>query len=156
MDIHPCIFIISISELITFLEIESSLTLTSIRNSEKYVKRKDLAIDAINDIVKDQQDFDNFIDVQNLVREAINEPLKQIVEVIRLVLERTPAELAADIVDRGITLAGGGSLLRNLDVLLRQATGLPVVLAEDPLTAVVVGSGRILDRLDLFKDVTLQ
>ncbi len=90
------------------------------------------------------------------VREAINEPLKQIVEVIRLVLERTPAELASDIVDRGITLAGGGSLLRNLDVLLRQATGLPVMLAEDPLTAVVVGSGRILDRLDLFKDVTLQ
>ena len=72
-----------------------------------------------------------------------------------MVLERTPAELAADIVDRGITLAGGGALLRNLDVMLQQATGLPVVLAEDPLTAVVVGSGRILDRLDLFKDVTI-
>jgi len=90
------------------------------------------------------------------VREALTEPLKQIIEVVRLVLERTPAELASDIVDRGITLAGGGSLLRNLDVLLRQATGLPVVLAEDPLTCVVVGSGKILDRLDLFKDVTIQ
>ena len=90
------------------------------------------------------------------VREALAEPLKQIIEVVRLVLERTPAELASDIVDRGITLAGGGALLRNLDVLLRQATGLPVVLAEDPLTAVVVGSGKILDRLDLFKDVTIQ
>ncbi len=90
------------------------------------------------------------------VREALAEPLKQIVEVVRTVLERTPAELASDIVDRGITLAGGGALLRNLDVMLRQATGLPVVLAEDPLTAVVVGSGRILDRLDLFKDVTIQ
>jgi len=90
------------------------------------------------------------------VREALTEPLKQIIEVVRLVLERTPAELASDIVDRGITLAGGGALLRNLDVLLRQATGLPVVLAEDPLTCVVVGSGRILDRLDLFKDVTVQ
>jgi rod shape-determining protein MreB len=89
------------------------------------------------------------------VREALSEPLKQIIEVVRLVLERTPAELASDIVDRGITLAGGGALLRNLDVLLRQATGLPVVLAEDPLTAVVVGSGKILDRLDLFKDVTI-
>lgn len=89
------------------------------------------------------------------VREALTEPLKQIYEVIRVVLERTPAELAADIVDRGITLAGGGALLRNLDVMLQQATGLPVVLAEDPLTAVVVGSGRILDRLDLFKDVTI-
>ena len=90
------------------------------------------------------------------VREALAEPLKQIVEVVRLVLERTPAELASDIVDRGVTLAGGGALLRNLDVLLHQATGLPVVLADDPLTAVVVGSGRILDRLDLFKDVTIQ
>lgn len=90
------------------------------------------------------------------VREALSEPLRQIIEVIRLVLERTPAELAADIVDRGITLAGGGVLLRNLDVLLRQATGLPVVLAEDPLTAVVLGSGKILDRLELFKDVTIQ
>ncbi len=90
------------------------------------------------------------------VREALAEPLKQIYEVIRIVLERTPAELASDIVDRGITLAGGGSLLRNLDVMLRQATTLPVTLAEDPLTAVVVGSGRILDRLDLFKDVTIQ
>ena len=90
------------------------------------------------------------------VREALAEPLRQIVEVIRLVLERTPAELASDIVDRGITMAGGGALLRNLDKLIHQSTGLPVVLAEDPLTAVVVGSGRILDRLDLFKDVTIQ
>lgn len=90
------------------------------------------------------------------VREALNEPLKQIVEVIRQALERTPPELAADIMDRGITLAGGGALLRNLDVLLQQETGLPVVLAEDPLTAVVVGSGRILDHLDLLKDVTIQ
>ncbi len=90
------------------------------------------------------------------VRDSLSEPLKQIVEVIRLVLERTPAELASDIVDRGITMAGGGSLLRNLDMLVQQATGLNVVLAEDPLTAVVVGSGKILDRLDLFKDVTIQ
>jgi rod shape-determining protein MreB len=90
------------------------------------------------------------------VREALNEPLKQIVEVIHQALERTPPELAADIMDRGITLAGGGALLRNLDQLLHQETGLPVVLAEDPLTAVVVGSGKILDHLDLLKDVTIQ
>jgi len=89
------------------------------------------------------------------VREALSEPLKQIVEVIRQALERTPPELAADIMDRGITLAGGGALLRNLDVLLQQETGLPVVLAEDPLTAVVMGSGKILDHLDLLKDVTI-
>jgi rod shape-determining protein MreB len=90
------------------------------------------------------------------VREALSEPLRQIVEVVRQVLERTPAELASDIVDRGFTLAGGGSLLRNLDMLLQQATGLPVVLAEDPLTAVVVGSGKILDNMELLKDVTIQ
>ena len=76
------------------------------------------------------------------VREALAEPIKQIVEVIRQVLEQTPAELAVDIVERGITLAGGGALLRNLDKRLQQETGLPVVLAEDPLTAVVVGSGK--------------
>ncbi len=90
------------------------------------------------------------------IREALNEPIKQIVEVIRLVLERTPAELASDIVDRGITLAGGGSLLRNFDQLVQHMTGLPVVLAEDPLTAVVVGSGRILDNPELLKEVTMR
>ncbi|MCB0325500.1 MAG: rod shape-determining protein [Bdellovibrionales bacterium] len=90
------------------------------------------------------------------IREALSEPVKQIVEVVRQVLERTPAELASDIVDRGITLAGGGALLRNLDKMVQKMTGLPVVLAEDPLTAVVVGSGKILDNLDELKDVTIR
>lgn len=90
------------------------------------------------------------------VREALDEPIKHIVEVIRQVLERTPAELAADIVERGITLAGGGALLRNLDKLVQQLTGLQVLLAEDPLTAVVMGSGKILDNLELLKDVTIR
>lgn len=90
------------------------------------------------------------------VREALQEPIRQIVEVIRQVLERTPAELAADIVDRGITLAGGGALLRNLDKLIQQMTGLQVILAEDPLTAVVMGSGKILDNFELLKDVTIK
>jgi rod shape-determining protein MreB len=93
---------------------------------------------------------------ENEIREALHEPIKQIIEVIRQVLERTPAELASDIVDRGITLAGGGSLLRNLDKMIHRMTGLPVILAEDPLTAVVLGSGKILDNLDLLKDVTIQ
>jgi rod shape-determining protein MreB and related proteins len=89
------------------------------------------------------------------VREALIEPIKQIVEVIRQVLERTPAELASDIVERGVTLAGGGALLRNLDRLLSEVTGLPVVLAEDPLTAVVMGSGKVLDNPELLKEVTI-
>jgi rod shape-determining protein MreB len=71
-------------------------------------------------------------------------------------LERIPPELAADIVDKGIVLVGGGSLLRNLDVLLGEETGLPFTIPEDPLTAVVLGSGRALDELDLLKNVMLQ
>ncbi len=90
------------------------------------------------------------------IRDALIEPIKQIVEVIRQVLEQTPAELASDIVERGVTLAGGGALLRNLDRLLSEITGLPVVLAEDPLTAVVVGSGKILDNPMLLREVTMQ
>lgn len=92
---------------------------------------------------------------ENEIREALHEPIKQIAEVIRQVLERTPAELSSDIVDRGITMAGGGSLLRNLDKMIQRMTGLPVLLAEDPLTAVVVGSGRVLDNLELLKEVTI-
>lgn len=87
--------------------------------------------------------------------EALQDPVKQIIEVTRQALERTPPELASDIVDRGITLAGGGSLLRNLDNALRDETGFPVVLAEDPLTAVVLGSGKILDHFEELKDVTV-
>src|SRR5207249_1621298 len=75
------------------------------------------------------------------IRDSLLEPINQIVEAVRIGLERTPPELASDIVDKGIVLAGGGSLLRNLDTLLREETGLPVVLADDPLTAVVMGAG---------------
>ena len=89
------------------------------------------------------------------IREALSEPINAIVEAVRIALERTPPELAADIVDKGIVLAGGGALLRNLDALLREETGLPVVIAEDPLSCVVLGSGRVLDELDLLKQVTV-
>jgi rod shape-determining protein MreB len=94
------------------------------------------------------------IDAQE-IREALSETINAIVEAVRIALERTPPELAADIVDKGIVLAGGGALLRNLDVLLREETGLPVVIAEDPLSCVVLGSGKILDELDLLKQVTV-
>jgi rod shape-determining protein MreB len=89
------------------------------------------------------------------IREALSEPINAIVEAVRISLERTPPELAADIVDKGIVLAGGGALLRNLDQLLREETGLPVVIAEDPLSCVVLGSGSVLDELDLLKQVTV-
>ncbi len=83
------------------------------------------------------------------VRESLSEPVSAIVETVRGALERTPPELAADIVDRGIVLAGGGGLLRGIDVLLKEETGLPVTVAEDPLSAVVMGTGKVLDELDL-------
>ncbi len=90
------------------------------------------------------------------VREALSETVNQVVELAKIALERTPPELAADIVDKGIVLVGGGALLRNLDVLLREATGLPVMLAEDPLTAVAIGTGRTLDDLSLLKEVAIR
>ncbi len=89
------------------------------------------------------------------IREAIVEPVNAIVEAVKITLERTPPELSADIVDRGIVLTGGGALLRNLDVLLKEETGLPVIVADDPLTCVVMGSGRALDQIELFRNVTI-
>jgi len=87
------------------------------------------------------------------IRDSLVEPLNQIVEAVQISLERTPPELASDIVDRGIVLAGGGALLRNLDMLIREETGLPVVLADDPLTAVVMGAGKVLEEISLLKEV---
>lgn len=89
------------------------------------------------------------------VREALREPVSAIVNTIKLALENTPPELSADIVDRGIVLAGGGALLRGIDLLLREETGLPIILAEDPLAAVVIGVGKALDEIDLLKKISI-
>src|SRR6188768_3155798 len=90
------------------------------------------------------------------VREALAEPVNQIVDAVRSVLERTPPELAADIVDRGVVLTGGSAQLRNLDVLLREETGLPVMVCENPQLAVVLGTGRVLDELGLLREIALR
>ncbi|MCS7082624.1 MAG: rod shape-determining protein [Bacteroidetes bacterium] len=87
------------------------------------------------------------------VREAIREPVQAIVEAVVRSLERTPPELAADIVERGIMLTGGGALLRGLDRLIRERVQLPVHVADDPLTAVVRGTGKVLDDLDTYAKV---
>ena len=87
------------------------------------------------------------------VREALADPLRQIVQAVRDALERVPPELCADIYDRGVVLTGGGAMLRNLDQRLAKETGLPVLVAEDPLTSVVVGAGMILSDLPLMKKV---
>ncbi len=89
------------------------------------------------------------------IREALAEPISIIVNAVRVALERTPPELSADIVDRGIVLTGGGSLLKNLDKLLREETGLPVSVAEDPLSSVVLGAGKMLSDFDLLRKICL-
>lgn len=89
------------------------------------------------------------------IGESINDTINTIVDAIKHVLETTPPELAADLVDKGIVLAGGGALLKNLDVILREETKLPVTIADDPLTCVALGAGRVLDEMKLLKEVTL-
>ena len=87
------------------------------------------------------------------IREALTEPISAIIDAVRVALEQTPAELSADIVDKGIVLAGGGALLKGLDLLLREETGLPVMIADDALTAVALGCGQALDDDTLLKNV---
>ncbi|MEK6651557.1 MAG: rod shape-determining protein, partial [Nitrospirota bacterium] len=89
------------------------------------------------------------------IREALREPVNVILDTIKVALENTPPELAADIVDRGIVLAGGGALLRGLDFLIKEETGLPVIVADDPLTAVVRGVGKMLDELELLRKIAI-
>ncbi len=90
------------------------------------------------------------------ILEAITEPVNAIIEGIKVCLERTPPELAADIVDKGIVLTGGGALLSGLDQLIREETSLPVTIAEDPLRCVVMGCGRVLEELDRMRDVLFE
>jgi rod shape-determining protein MreB and related proteins len=90
------------------------------------------------------------------IREALAEPIKQIVQAVRDGLERIPPELSADVCDRGIVLSGGGALLQNLDERLRRETGLPVQVAEDPLSSVVLGAGKMLSDFNLLRKISLE
>jgi len=89
------------------------------------------------------------------IRVAISEQIDAIIETTKIALEQTPPELAADIVDRGIVLTGGGALLKNLDKLLREETGLPITIAEDPLSTVALGSGMTLDSIEILRQVVI-
>ncbi len=95
----------------------------------------------------------NIIVTSEEIRKAISEQVDSIVHAVRIALEKTPPELAADTVDRGIVFTGGGALLKGLDQLLRDETSLPITVVEDPLSTVVMGTGRALDSLDLLKKV---
>jgi len=90
------------------------------------------------------------------IREALNDSIVQIIEAIRQTLERTPPELSADILDRGVMLTGGGALLKGLDDRIRMETNLPVHVAEDPLTAVVLGAGKVIDDLNQYSKVLIR
>ena len=90
------------------------------------------------------------------IREALVEPMHQILEVVKMALEKCPPELSSDIVDRGIVMAGGGALLRNFDKFIARETGISTTVVQDPLSAVVVGSGAVLDQLEMLKDVVIQ
>ena len=90
------------------------------------------------------------------IREAINEQITFIVDAIKDTLENSPPELAGDIVDRGIVLTGGGALLANIDILIREETGLPITITDDPLSAVARGAGMALDQINVLKDIALE
>jgi rod shape-determining protein MreB len=90
------------------------------------------------------------------VRKAISEQVDAIIETVRIALEQTPPELSADVVDKGIVLTGGGALLKNIDVLLREETRLPITITDDPLSTVVVGAGKVLDNLSILREVTVK
>jgi rod shape-determining protein MreB len=109
------------------------------------IKGRDLREGIPRTIVVDDQE----------IREALEDVVSAIVNAVRIALERTPPELSADIIDRGIVLTGGGALLRNLDKRLREETQLPVFVTEDPLTSVVLGAGKLLNDLDLLKKIAL-
>jgi rod shape-determining protein MreB len=92
---------------------------------------------------------------QRQIAESLAEPVGAIIEAVKVALEHTAPELAADIVDKGIVLTGGGALLGNLDFVLRHATGLPVSIAEDPLSCVALGTGRCLEQMKMLKNVLI-
>lgn len=97
----------------------------------------------------------NLVVNSNEVREAMSSPIRTMIDLIKTTLERTPPEIAGDLVDRGIMLAGGGALIRGLDRLIHDETKLPVMVAEDPLTCVALGAGKALDEIDVLREVSL-
>ena len=124
-------------------EVGSAMTLKPSASLEVNIKGRDL----MNGVPREVSIS------QNEIAEALAEPVGAIVEGVRLALESTPPELAADIVDKGIVMTGGGALLKNLDTVLRDATGLPVSIADEALSCVALGTGRALEHIKTMKHV---
>lgn len=127
------------------IEIGSAMLIEEVAGQEVQVKGRDLVTGVPKTITLTAPE----------VNEALLETVANIVDVVRVALENTPPELSSDLVDRGIVMAGGSSLLRGLDKLLSKETGLPVRVAEDPLFCVVKGAGKVLENLDLFNDALM-
>lgn len=115
-------------------------------NKQMEVKGRDLVSGIPKTIVINEEE----------IRDALDEVVSQIVEGVKAVLENTPPELSADIVDKGIVLAGGGALLRGLDILLREETSLPITIADDPLSTIVLGAGQVLNELELLRQISIR
>ena len=127
--------------------IKKAIGSASIPESGEGAKIEIKGRDLVNGVPKE------VIVTERQIAESLAEPVSQIVEAVKIALEHTAPELAADIVDRGIVMTGGGALLKNLDQVLRQATGLPVTVAEDPLTCVAMGTGRALEESAKFENI---
>ena len=127
-------------------EIGSAVKLEKGKGKTMAIKGRDL----INGIPKE------IIVDEGQIAESLHEPVMGIIEAVKVTLEHTPPELAADIVEKGIVMTGGGSLLRNLDHVLREATSLPVSIADDPLTCVAIGTGKALEQIKSLKDVLIK
>lgn len=97
----------------------------------------------------------NIVITSTQVAEAIKDSVAEIIDIVKVTLEKTPPELASDIVEKGIVLAGGGALIKNLDKMISQATGMPVYIAENPLECVVKGTGKTLEDLEKLKEVLI-
>lgn len=148
-------------DIINYIKREMNLSIGEIQ-AEEIKKEIGCALPLMTEMSKEIRGRDlatglpkNLVITSNQIQEAMEESINEIVEIVKITLEKTPPELASDIMEKGIVLAGGGALIQNLDKLLSQKTGMPVYVAEDPLDCVVKGTGKTLEDLDRLKSVLI-
>lgn len=148
-------------DIINYIKREMNLSIGEIQ-AEEIKKEIGCALPLMTEMSKEIRGRDlatglpkNLVITSNQVQVAMEESINEIVEIVKITLEKTPPELASDIMEKGIVLAGGGALIQNLDKLLSQKTGMPVYVAEDPLDCVVKGTGKTLEDLDRLKSVLI-